>query len=63
VTGLLVLAVLLAIAITAPFVGADTRWPGAGDRADRPRGGKRYRKLWDAAIAEQVERSEFDRTT
>jgi hypothetical protein len=60
---LIVLCVLLAIALTAPFVGADTRFPGASTRPDRPRAGKRYRRLWDSAIAEEVHRDQFDATS
>jgi hypothetical protein len=60
---LVVLGVLLALALTAPFLGEDSRWPGAGKRSDRPRRGKRYRNSWDAAIAEAVRRQDFDRTT
>jgi hypothetical protein len=62
VSGLVVLCVLLALALTAPFVGADTRWPGAGTRPDRPSRGKRYRAQWDSAISE-ARRDEFDRTS
>jgi hypothetical protein len=60
---LVVLCVLLALALTTPSLGADTRFPGSGDQPDRPRRGKRYQRLWDAAIAERVHRDEFDRTT
>lgn len=60
---LVLLCVLLAIALTAPFLGADTRYPGSGDQPDRPLRGKRYRRLWDSAITERVHRDEFDRTS
>lgn len=60
---LIVLGVLVALALTAPFLGVDSRYPGSGDRPDRPRAGKRYRQAWDAAITEQVSREDFDRTT
>ncbi|WP_380170847.1 hypothetical protein ACFEMC_17590 [Kineococcus sp. DHX-1] len=61
-TALVVLALLIAIAVAAPLVGADTRWSGAGTRPDRPSRGKRYRRSWDAAIAE-ARRDDFDRTS
>ena len=60
---LIVLGVLLAIALTAPFLGADTRWDGSGEQPDRPERGKRYRRLWDSAITEEVHRDQFDRTS
>ena len=63
---LIVLGLLLALALTVPFLGADSRYPGSGDRpdrADRPRRGERYRTSWDAAIAEKVSRGDFDRTS
>ncbi|WP_432565322.1 hypothetical protein [Kineococcus sp. SYSU DK003] len=60
---LVVLGVLVALALTAPFLGEDTRWPGAGKQADRPQRGKRYRHSWNAAIAEEVRRQDFGRTT
>jgi hypothetical protein len=61
-TGLVILCVLLAIALTAPFFGVDTRFPGSDVRTERTRRGKRYRDSWNSAIAETVERSDFDRT-
>jgi hypothetical protein len=35
-SALVVLAVLVAIAVLAPSLGADSRWEGAGLRPDRP---------------------------
>jgi len=61
-TGLVVLCVLLAIAVTAPFFGVDTRFAGSDVRPDRPRRGKRYRVSGNSATTEKVERSDFDRT-
>jgi hypothetical protein len=62
VSGLVVLCLLIALAVAAPLVGADTRWPGSATRPDRPSHGKRYRRLWDSAISE-ARRDDFDRTT
>lgn len=61
-TALVVLLLLIAIAVAAPLVGADTRWPGSGTHPDRPSRGKRYRRAWDSAIAE-ARRDDFDRTS
>lgn len=60
---LVVLCLLLAVAVTAPFAGADTRYPGSERRADRPRAGKRYRRAWDSALNEQIHRDQFDQTS
>lgn len=60
---LIVLCVLLALALTAPFLGADTRFGGSGTQPDRPRQGKRYRRVWDSAIAEEVRQDQFERTS
>ena len=60
---LIVLCVLLAFALTAPFLGADTRFDGSGAQPDRPRRGKRYRRVWDSAIAEEVRQDQFERTS
>ncbi|MEZ0492680.1 hypothetical protein AB2L28_10585 [Kineococcus sp. TBRC 1896] len=59
---LVVLGLLVALALAAPFAGVDTRWPGAGTRADRPSREKRYRLTPDFATAE-VRRDEFGRTS
>ncbi|PRY13342.1 hypothetical protein CLV37_10810 [Kineococcus rhizosphaerae] len=60
-SALVVLCVLLALALTAPWWGADTRWPGSATRPDRSERGKRYRKTWDAAIAGKAHQDDFGR--
>ncbi|WP_432521209.1 hypothetical protein [Kineococcus sp. SYSU DK006] len=55
-SALLVLVLLLALAVLAPLVGADTRYPGAGRRADRPAPRKRYRFRSSTATAPEVRR-------
>ncbi|GAA0300955.1 hypothetical protein [Kineococcus aurantiacus] len=62
-SALVVLILLVALAVAAPMCGADTRWPGAGARPDKPRRGKRYRLVHDAATAHAVRRDQFDRTS
>ncbi|NAZ77410.1 hypothetical protein GTQ99_18565 [Kineococcus sp. T13] len=52
----IVLALLLAVAVLAPLVGADTRYPGAGRRADRPARARRYRSRSRTATARGTRR-------
>ena len=52
----IVLALLVVLAVLAPLVGADTRYPGAGCRADRPARRKRYRRAPLSATARGVRR-------
>jgi hypothetical protein len=60
---LVVLGLLLALALLAPVVGADTRFPGAGDRPDRPRAEKRYRRSARTATVRAARREQFGRTS
>ena len=55
-SALLVLVLLFILAVLAPLVGADTRYPGAGRRADRPARGKRYRSRPQTATAHGARR-------
>ena len=55
-SALLVLALLVVLALLAPLVGADTRYPGAGRRADRPARKKRYRSRPQTATVREVRR-------
>ncbi len=59
----LILCLLVALALSAPLLGADTRYPGADRRADRPARGKRYRPSWNAAIADEARQDQFGRTS
>ncbi|MBB2900591.1 hypothetical protein FHR75_001379 [Kineococcus radiotolerans] len=60
---LIVLGLLLVLAVTAPLVGADTRYPGAAPRPDRPRAEKRYRLPRGTATRFAVRRDQLGRTT
>ena len=51
-----VLVLLLVLAVLAPLVGADTRYPGAGRRADRPVRAKRYRRQHQTATVRRARR-------
>ncbi|WP_432542734.1 hypothetical protein [Kineococcus sp. SYSU DK002] len=59
----LILVLLTALAFTVPFLGADTRYPGAGARPDRPSRGKRYRRSWHSATTTTARRDQFGRTS
>ncbi|MEZ0165061.1 hypothetical protein AB2L27_09825 [Kineococcus sp. LSe6-4] len=59
---LVVLGLLVVLVVAAPWCGVDSRWTGAGIRADRPPRGKRYRLARRTATAE-VRREQFDRTS
>ena len=60
---LVVLGLLLALAVLAPLVGADTRFPGAGTRPDRPRVEKRYHRSTNTATVRAARREQFGRTS
>ncbi|WP_041291959.1 hypothetical protein [Kineococcus radiotolerans] len=60
---LIVLGLLLVLAVAAPLVGADTRYPGAAPRSDRPRAEKRYRRPRSTATRFTVRRHQLGRTT
>ena len=56
-SALVVLVLLLLLAVTAPFLGADTRYEGAADRPDRPdryRDGRRRRRTATTCPAQVV---------